>query len=407
MRRHAGPGGVRLSGRHARPDRGRHEEAGVAAPRRAERRRCAALDRGGIEVLDADLAALPRRRSRARTTRSSARSPIRASSRGIGNAYSDEILHRARLSPLKLTRRMSDEEIARLHDAVARGPRRVGRAALATKPASAFPEKVTAFRDGMAVHGRYGKPCPVCGVAGAAHRLRRERVELLRDAARPAGKLLADRALSQLLRGDWPQHARGARGTQEAHRLKRRADGRPLGRCAPGELPGAAPRGLARRGTSAGVGSHGGIRNSGGPRPRGLRRAPGRAFALGRLPTLLPPRVAGLGDLRAIRLARRLFRGPPARRATRHAPSRPLRCLTLALGLGFGWTDLVDEIPEINRRFNFRIEGAAGVRRQVTETSGWTFEVRYQHTSNAGTVPPNLRPELVRLSRWLALPVRF
>jgi lipid A 3-O-deacylase PagL len=60
-----------------------------------------------------------------------------------------------------------------------------------------------------------------------------------------------------------------------------------------------------------------------------------------------------------------------------------------ALGLGVGWTDLVHQIPEINRRFNFRIEGAAGVRREVTETSGWTFEVRYQHTSNAGTVPPN------------------
>jgi len=60
-----------------------------------------------------------------------------------------------------------------------------------------------------------------------------------------------------------------------------------------------------------------------------------------------------------------------------------------ALGLGVGWTDLVDAIPEINRRFNFRIEGAAGIRRQVTATSGWTFEVRYQHTSNAGTVPPN------------------
>ena len=60
-----------------------------------------------------------------------------------------------------------------------------------------------------------------------------------------------------------------------------------------------------------------------------------------------------------------------------------------ALGLGVGWTDLVEKIPEINRRFNFRIEGAAGIRRQVTETSGWTFEVRFQHTSNAGTVDPN------------------
>ncbi len=60
-----------------------------------------------------------------------------------------------------------------------------------------------------------------------------------------------------------------------------------------------------------------------------------------------------------------------------------------ALGLGVGWTDLVEKIPEINRRFNFRIEGAVGIRREVTETSGWTLEVRYQHTSNAGTVPPN------------------
>lgn len=68
-----------------------------------------------------------------------------------------------------------------------------------------------------------------------------------------------------------------------------------------------------------------------------------------------------------------------------HGPWLPY----LSLGFGVGWTDLVEEIPEINRRFNFRIEGAAGIRREVTGTSGWTFEVRFQHTSNAGTVDPN------------------
>jgi formamidopyrimidine-DNA glycosylase len=122
---------------------------------------------------------------------------------GIGNAYSDEILHRAKLSPGKLTRRLSDDEIVRLHAAtravLSEWTRRLG-----AEAAAGFPEKVTAFREGMAVHGKYGKPCPVCGT-------KVQRIVYAENEAnycptcQTGGKLLADRALSQLLRGDWPK----------------------------------------------------------------------------------------------------------------------------------------------------------------------------------------------------------
>ena len=122
---------------------------------------------------------------------------------GIGNAYSDEILHRARLSPVTLTSRLSQEDIARLHAAV-RETMEDWIVRLRIDAAGKFPEKVTAFREGMAVHGRYGQPCPRCGTK--VQRIRYANNETNYCAAcQTGGKLLADRALSRLLREDWPR----------------------------------------------------------------------------------------------------------------------------------------------------------------------------------------------------------
>jgi formamidopyrimidine-DNA glycosylase len=122
---------------------------------------------------------------------------------GIGNAYSDEILHAARLSPVRLTQRMKPEEIQRLYQAVRRSLQEWTQR-LREEAGGKFPEKVTAFRGGMATHGRYGQPCPVCGT----------KIQRIRYASNETnycpqcqtdGKLLADRALSRLLREDWPR----------------------------------------------------------------------------------------------------------------------------------------------------------------------------------------------------------
>jgi formamidopyrimidine-DNA glycosylase len=122
---------------------------------------------------------------------------------GIGNAYSDEILHRARLSPVKLTSRLSPEEIRRLYEAV-RETMLDWTARLRAEAAGKFPEKVTAFREGMAAHGRYGQPCLRCG--SKIQRIRYADNETNYCAVcQTGGKLLADRALSRLLREDWPR----------------------------------------------------------------------------------------------------------------------------------------------------------------------------------------------------------
>ena len=122
---------------------------------------------------------------------------------GIGNAYSDEILHAAQLSPVAMTQRLSSGEIERLYRAT-RGTLLLWVDRLRAQAQGAFPEKVTAFRDGMAVHGRYGQPCPRCGT----------KIQRIRYASnetnycphcQTGGKLLADRALSRLLREDWPR----------------------------------------------------------------------------------------------------------------------------------------------------------------------------------------------------------
>jgi formamidopyrimidine-DNA glycosylase len=133
---------------------------------------------------------------------------------GIGNAYSDEILHAAQLSPVKLTQTLADEEIARLFEAVRDV---LGRwtVRLQAEAAGEFPEKVTAFRAGMAVHGRYGQPCPRCGAP--VQRIVYARNEANYCAAcQTGGRLLADRALSRLLRDDWPKTL------EDLERVKRR-----------------------------------------------------------------------------------------------------------------------------------------------------------------------------------------
>jgi formamidopyrimidine-DNA glycosylase len=159
-------------------------------------------DPGGLEVLDADLPAFAEALTRSNHTLKRALTDPHLFS-GIGNAYSDEILHTARLSPFKQTGSLSDAEVRQLYEAtklilvqwIERLQQQAG---------DAFPEKVTAFRDEMAVHGRYGQPCPACGSP----------VQRIVYAANEAnycpqcqtgGRLLADRSLSRLLREDWPR----------------------------------------------------------------------------------------------------------------------------------------------------------------------------------------------------------
>ena len=122
---------------------------------------------------------------------------------GIGNAYSDEILHRARLSPLTLTDRLDDEAVLRLYDAV-RAVLREWVERLRSEVGEEFPDKVTAFRPGMAVHGRYRQPCLVCGAP--VQRIRYAANETNYCArCQTGGRLLADRAMSRILREDWPR----------------------------------------------------------------------------------------------------------------------------------------------------------------------------------------------------------
>ena len=161
-----------------------------------------ALDRGGLEPLDSTLDAFAARLVSENHTVKRALTDPRLFS-GIGNAYSDEILHRARLSPLALTSRLSADEIARLHDAT-RTVLREWTSRLRADVGDGFPEKVTAFREGMAVHGRFGEPCPVCGMP--VQRIRYASNETNYCArCQTNGRLLADRALSRLLKQDWPR----------------------------------------------------------------------------------------------------------------------------------------------------------------------------------------------------------
>lgn len=161
-----------------------------------------AHDPGGLEVLEADLSSFRAALLRENHTLKRALTDPRLFS-GIGNAYSDEILHEARLSPLQLTKRMDDSQIRALYDAT-RHTLDAWSVKLCNEARRSFPEKVTAFRDGMAVHGRYGQPCPACGTS--VQRLVYAANEAnYCPACQTGGRLLADRALSRLLREDWPR----------------------------------------------------------------------------------------------------------------------------------------------------------------------------------------------------------
>jgi formamidopyrimidine-DNA glycosylase len=159
-------------------------------------------DRGGRDVLTATLDQFRAALTRESHTLKRALTDPRAFD-GIGNAYSDEILHAARLSPLRLTGQLSAEEVERLYHA-ARDTLRSWIARLQAETGDGFPEKVTAFRPGMAVHGRFREPCPVCGSPVQRIRYAANEVNYC-PTCQTGGRLLADRALSRLLREDWPR----------------------------------------------------------------------------------------------------------------------------------------------------------------------------------------------------------
>jgi formamidopyrimidine-DNA glycosylase len=159
-------------------------------------------DPGGLEVSSADRAAFDARlRLENHTLKRALTDPHLFS--GIGNAYSDEILHRARLSPMALTSKLKSDEVARLYEAT-RGALSDWTARLRAQAGGKFPERVTAFRPEMAVHGRYGKPCPVCGTAVQRIRYAENETNYCPH-CQTEDRILADRALSRLLKDDWPR----------------------------------------------------------------------------------------------------------------------------------------------------------------------------------------------------------
>jgi formamidopyrimidine-DNA glycosylase len=161
-----------------------------------------AHDRGGIEVMGSTLEAFRTVLTAENHTLKRSLTDPRVFS-GIGNAYSDEILHRARLSPMKQTQHLSDDDIARLHaatqDVLAQWTERIR-----DQAAGGFPDQVTAFREGMAVHGRWREPCPDCG-APVQRIVYAENECNYCARCQNEGRLLADRALSRLLKSDWPR----------------------------------------------------------------------------------------------------------------------------------------------------------------------------------------------------------
>jgi formamidopyrimidine-DNA glycosylase len=159
-------------------------------------------DRGGLEVLEATFEQFRERLIAENHTLKRALTDPRAFS-GIGNAYSDEILHHARLSPVALTQKLDDESIRRLYESIRTViPEWIQR--LRADANGEFPERVTAFRKDMAVHGRFGKPCVVCGTPIQRIRYAENETNYC-PRCQTGGRLLADRALSRLLRNDWPR----------------------------------------------------------------------------------------------------------------------------------------------------------------------------------------------------------
>jgi formamidopyrimidine-DNA glycosylase len=163
----------------------------------------AAMDPGGIDVFNAPPQTFAEKlRSENHTVKRSLTNPHLFS--GIGNAYSDEILHRAKMSPFAMTSQLSDEDVRRLHEA-ARETLNLWTDRLRRQAGDGFPEKVTAFREEMAVHGRFGKPCPVCG-APVQRIVYAENETNYCARCQTGGKILADRALSRLLKKSWPRN---------------------------------------------------------------------------------------------------------------------------------------------------------------------------------------------------------
>ncbi|RZO62533.1 MAG: formamidopyrimidine-DNA glycosylase [Sandaracinaceae bacterium] len=162
----------------------------------------AEFDRGGTEPLEADFDAFKHALTRERHTLKRSLTDQRLLS-GIGNAYSDEILHRAKLSPMRRSDQLDDEEIARLH-ACTQEVLREWIARLKEETGDAFPTKVTAFRPEMAVHGKYKEPCPVCGQKVMRIRYAENEANYC-PTCQTEGRLLADRSLSRLLKKSWPK----------------------------------------------------------------------------------------------------------------------------------------------------------------------------------------------------------
>jgi formamidopyrimidine-DNA glycosylase len=163
----------------------------------------AAMDPGGIDVFSADYETFRSRlRSGNHTVKRALTDPHLFS--GIGNAYSDEILHRAKMSPFAMTSQLSDQAVRSLHEATKQTLKQWTEA-LRRQTGDGFPEKVTAFREDMAVHGRYGKPCPVCG-APVQRIVYAENETNYCARCQTGGKILADRALSRLLKASWPRN---------------------------------------------------------------------------------------------------------------------------------------------------------------------------------------------------------
>lgn len=163
-----------------------------------------ALDPGGLEVLSATLPAFVAAMQRERHTLKRTLTDPRLFA-GIGNAYSDEILHEARLSPLRMSDALDEAELKRLYQAI-RATLSRWTEHLRAEVGDGFPEKVTAFHEGMAVHGRYGKPCPICGKKVQRIRYAESETNYC-PTCQNEGRLLADRALSKLLKDDWPKTA--------------------------------------------------------------------------------------------------------------------------------------------------------------------------------------------------------